>query len=187
MYKNDDERDSMRFISFYGLEIFDDGNLDTIDNRMKALGDFVAVVQYNNLCEELKNRYSIQSINVQYLDENYCGYIGDGCKNIKYSYQKERRLIIKADDFLSDIRENDELKAIQKKYFELRKIMDDSCKSNSERIEAEKEMDNLLAREIEIKKDFYSEIKTECGLLSKTILVEELFKMKNINDLIKII
>ena len=187
LYKSDDERDSMRFISFYSLEILDDWNLDNIDNRMKDFGDYVAIVQYNNLYRELKNRYRIQNIQVQYLDETYCGDMGDGHKNRKYSYQKERRLIIKSESFLSKIRENDELKVIQKKYFELRKIMDDSCKPNGERIEAEKKMEELMVREAEIRKDFYSEVKTRCGLLSKIIPVVELFKMKTINDLIKFI
>lgn len=184
LYKSDDERDSMRFISFYELEVSDTGVLGKVDNQMKDFGDYVAVVQYNKLCGELKNSYSIQNIQVQYLEDNYCGAIGDGCKNRKYSYQKERRLIIKSENFLSKIRENVDLTAIQKKYFELRKIMGDSCKSNSERIKAEKEIDKLMLREIEIKKDFYSEIKTQCGLLFKIIPTERLFKIKNISELI---
>ena len=176
--------DYERVLCICKLEIDKEGNLkeQEIDvDKLKELGKLCCLIDYKALYEKLRSKYPILGAeDVTYYKE-HSGFVrGSLLKEERYKHQHEHRIVIVAKEFIDEVKNNENLKHIDKEISKNIVISEEKSKTVKKRQAADIVMDKLIKQECKIKKDFYIDVDIEEDVLSNIVRVEKLRGVTNL-------
>lgn len=176
--------DKIRLISFYRIDLNQDGTISDISEKMQYFGDsfsFVNMRLFKDKISKMGIEYEAKDVN--YLPERYSGKVGIVGKKSAYSHQNEYRISMRKNEYGLEVQQNQDIHNLTGLLIEHEQTLINPKSTGEEKLSAHKETERIELELCKLRSVYKIIVNINQDVLSDIYPIKQLFEINNINEL----